>query len=150
MLSKYQPWYDVSPFLMRIIGYVVYVVPHSFAVAIVGIIITARNVNGIYETIFAKCVGKAPHSFFVACGDIVQPVGNPAYGTTFHFAMQMKSGRKLAIADEYKLTEITAAHLHGIILYILMAREANHIIAVCHCHISQSIVGGGMLLAICH
>jgi len=61
---------------------------NSIFATIEAIIITAGDVDGIDETVFAEGIGKVPKGFLVAGGDVVELVINAAYGATFHFAMQ--------------------------------------------------------------
>ena len=66
---KHQPWDNLFPLGMRIVGSIAYIMPVACFVTTVAIVCTTCNVDGIDETVFAEGIGKVPEGFLVAGGD---------------------------------------------------------------------------------
>ena len=118
-LPEYEPWRYALPFLVRIACYVVYIVASGMSVAVEGVVCAASYVDGVDESVFSQCVGKAPKRLLMAGCDVKEPLAYSAYGATLHLAMKMELRRKFASAHEHKLAEETAAVVSNIVLDIV-------------------------------
>ena len=83
-----KPRNDSFPLLMWIVCYVTNVVALSVRCAVIAIVITTCDVDGIDESIFTEGISKIPKSFLMTRCDIIERVFFPADSPSFHFSMK--------------------------------------------------------------
>ena len=94
---------------MRIVVDVSNIMALSISSAVIAVVSTPCDINGIYKSIFTECVGKVPKCFLISSGDEIKPfLTTLAHATdsfAFHLPMEEEAGGDDTIAHQYELSE---------------------------------------------
>ena len=111
--------------------------PFAIPAAVEAVARASSDVYDINKTIFRQGVGKVPHRFLVARGNVVEPIALPPYGATFHLASKIETrGGNRAVAHQYELPEERASALAGKVLHPVAAAHADDHASVRHRHVA--------------